>query len=176
MKPNLPENTINLELKISSRQIDQPDLDLDSMNEFPDLISSQPKQQANTRPLPTAGFKKSSKSANYENAKLNKEQHNCNNNKPSAQNIRQNQDIGGSEQQKELRVFKYKQGEMILNFEFKSDKRVKCSICRNEFKNILHHMQRSKCRISGADDFCEKFKEFTKDDARKQAAIKRAKQ
>ena len=37
-------------------------------------------------------------------------------------------------------------------------------------------MQRSKCRISNADDFCEKFKEFTKDDARKRKAILGAKQ
>ena len=43
-----------------------------------------------------------------------------------------------------------------------SDKRVKCPICRKDFKNILRHLQQSGCKISCIDDISEKFKHFTK--------------
>ena len=69
IKPNLPENTIKLELKIPSRQKNQPDLDLESVSEFPNLNPFQTKQQANTGTTSTAGLKKSSMRANYADAK-----------------------------------------------------------------------------------------------------------
>ena len=94
--------------------------------------------------------------------------------KPSAQN--QNENIDEPKGDRENRVFKYKNGSQTLNFEFISDKRVKCATCGNQFKNILRHLQQSKCEISNIDDLGEKFKEFTKDDERRRRAVAKAKQ
>ena len=65
-------------------------------------------------------------------------------------------------QDNEAKAFQYKQDGNILNFQFVSDKRVKCPTCRNEFKNILRHLQQSGCHISNLVDFSERFKQFTK--------------
>ena len=54
------------------------------------------------------------------------------------------------------------QGGKVLDFQFVSEKRIKCPKCEKEYKNILLHMQRSSCRISDLDDLSEKFKEHTK--------------
>ena len=60
----------------------------------------------------------------------------------------------------EPKVFNYQQQGNILNFEFVTDKRIKCPICTNEFKNIMRHLQQSSCGISNMDDFAEKLKQF----------------
>ena len=72
------------------------------------------------------------------------------------------ENTGIKNQYNESKVFQYKQDGGILNFQFVSNKRVKCPTCRIEFKNILRHIQQSDCRISNRVDFSERFKQFTK--------------
>ena len=87
-------------------------------------------------------------------------------------------------QHNENLVFTYKQKGNILNFHFINDKRVKCPTCRNEFKNILRHLQKSRCQIENIDDLSEKLKQFKeihlaqkkKDDQKKWKAKSIAKQ
>ena len=57
-------------------------------------------------------------------------------------------------------VFKYNLDGKILNFEFISNKRVKCPTCGQDFKNILRHLQGNKCQISNLDDLSKKFQQF----------------
>ena len=95
------------------------------------------------------------------------------NEKPPAQKNGQKETTHVPKEPEEGKVFEYQLGDKILNFKFISEKRVKCAICLNEFKNILRHLQQSKC-ICNTDDFVEKFKEYSKDDAREQKRMKQA--
>ena len=76
--------------------------------------------------------------------------------------IRKKETLEGPEQPSKKEAFKYMQDGKILNFQFVSEKRVKCPQCKKEYKNILLHLQKSTCRISDLDDLREKFKEHTK--------------
>ena len=170
IKPNLPENTIELELENPSRGNSQPDLDLESKSQFPDLIPSPIKHPTDSRQPPTAGFRRSSMGAKV-GATLGATPSTTgktNSSRPSAQN--QDEIIAGPSSDTESRVFKYELRGKILNFEFTSEKRIKCASCGTQFKNILRHLQQSKCGLSNTDDLIEKFKEFTKHDANKRKA------
>ena len=88
------------------------------------------------------------------------------------------------EKHPEKKPFKYLQDGQILDFQFVSEKKVKCPKCKKEYKNILLHLQKSSCRISNLNDLSEKFTEHIKvhldkerkDDHRKWKANYRAKQ
>ena len=60
----------------------------------------------------------------------------------------------------EITSFTYEENGKTLNFEFVSDKRVKCPKCRNDFKNILRHLQQSSCKINNIEDLSMSFKKF----------------
>ena len=60
----------------------------------------------------------------------------------------------------------------IINFDVLPDRRVICPICRNIFKNICHHMQRSKCSIPNLEGFSENLKKFLNNEFREE--IKRS--
>ena len=60
------------------------------------------------------------------------------------------------------KTFKHLQDGKILDFQFVSEKRVKCPKCKKEYKNILRHLQKSSCRIADLDDLIEKFKDHKK--------------
>ena len=65
----------------------------------------------------------------------------------------------GPDPEQEKKAFKYMLDGEILDFQFVSEKRVKCPKCKKEYKNILLHLQKSSCKISNLDDLGEKFKE-----------------
>ena len=128
------------------------------------------KSSTGLRQPPTAGFRRSSMGAKV-GATLGATSSTTgktNSSRPSAQN--QDEIIAGPSSDTENRVFKYELRGKILNFEFTSEKRIKCALCGTQFKNILRHLQQSKCGLLNRDDLVEKFKEFTKDDANKRKA------
>ena len=181
IEPRSPENTINLKMstKISSEQNEDPGPDLNSKVEFPELKPSRPRRQVQPINIPRSNkLQKSSGQANPIEVNINKGQR------------KNNSDLGNEntescKQKNENKIFKYEQDGIILNFQFISDKRVKCPICRNEFKNILRHLQKSGCQITNQVDFSERFKHFAeihqdenqvKDNQNKRKAKSRAKQ
>ena len=150
IEPSLPENTINLkvsELK-SSDQARFPKLE--SKGEFPDLIFSKDRKQSQ----PTTLKRRSARQTNPINMNSNREQNNLKPDPPP-------NDIESHQKCNENKTFKYRQESSILNFQFMTDKRVKCPTCQKEFKNILRHLQQSGCRISNLVDFSAQFKEFS---------------
>ena len=58
--------------------------------------------------------------------------------------------------------FIFKNENEILDFEFESEKRVRCPSCQIAYKNILRHLQQSSCKISDIKLFSERFQEFKK--------------
>ena len=44
-------------------------------------------------------------------------------------------------------TFQYKEEGKMFDFEFKTDKRVQCPICKSDYKNILRHLQKTSCKI-----------------------------
>ena len=60
-----------------------------------------------------------------------------------------------------MKCFTYSVNGREFNFAFKESKIVKCAFCLKEFKNILRHIQQSKCAVLNIHDFSTKFKAFT---------------
>jgi hypothetical protein len=155
IKPSSPVNTINM--RVSSTISTEPNIfpkpDLDSKEEFPELKPSRSKRQV--QPNTLIRKKEMEKSARQTGMIRDKEQLFNNHDK-------QRDNTKSPIQSNPNRVFKYTHQGKILNFEFMSDKRVRCPICSNEFKNMIRHLQQSGCRISNHDDLTEKFKQFSK--------------
>jgi hypothetical protein len=87
--------------------------DLDSRAEFPELKSSGDKRQIQTRTLTRRNdMQRAARQTKPIDSKINKEEHIF-----SPGNIKEHN---------ETKVFHYKQDNNILNFQFVSDKRVKC--------------------------------------------------
>ena len=61
-----------------------------------------------------------------------------------------------------LSSFTYEDNGKDLNFTFKGRKVVKCGKCQKEFKNILRHLQKSKCALFNENDFKSKFNSYMK--------------
>ena len=59
-------------------------------------------------------------------------------------------------------LFKYEYEGETFEFEFITESRIKCSNCKMAFKNILRHLQQSKCKVTNLDLFSQKFQEFKK--------------
>ena len=108
---------------MSSEQDKYPDLE--SREEFPDLISSKDKRQIQ----PTTLKRRSARQTNPIDMNKNREQHILNPDPKKG-------DTERYQQYNENKVFKYKQESNVLNFQFVTDKRVKCPTCQKEFKNI----------------------------------------
>ena len=47
-----------------------------------------------------------------------------------------------------------------LIFEVQNDRRVRCSMCKNIYKNIPHHLRSGKCKIIDFDRFTSDFNQF----------------
>ena len=69
LKPSLPENTINLEVETLSRRKENPGLNMDSREEFPDLIPSRSRSQANSEDKSATEMKTSTRQVNQTNPK-----------------------------------------------------------------------------------------------------------
>ena len=67
-----------------------------------------------------------------------------------------------SQEQNEKSHFIFKNEAETLDFEFESDKRVKCPRCKIAYKNIVCHLQKSRCKISNIKLLTERFQEFKK--------------
>ena len=98
---------------------------------------------------------KSPKETKQVDEKLNKEQHGS----KSYETENKRTEEKGNEPNKETvtignkdyvngGIFKYNLDGKVLDFEFMSNKRVKCPRCGQNFKNILRHLQVSRCKIS----------------------------
>ena len=74
--------------------------------------------------------------------------HECRKAQNDSGNFHKLEDIKGDDSRDE--VFTYKHGRDVLKFQFISNKRVKCPKCGKDFKNILNHMQKSRCQIPQA--------------------------
>ena len=153
IEPSSPENTIDLELSAAMSSAEKEYPDMDSREEFPDLSPSNGKSYAQPR-ASTSGqnMNQSTKSNDF---KLAKEQQYFKQDK-------KNENPEGPEQPNKKKAFKYMQDGKILNFQFVSEKRVKCPKCQKDYKNILLHIQRSSCRVSDTADLSEKFQQYTK--------------
>ena len=177
IKPSLPVNTINLKVSASSEKYEDPEPDLDSREEFPELKPSSHKRQV--QPRNSARKKEVDKSARETNQTdmMKNKDHKKNLEQKRGDNVIYQQGNGHN-------AFKYQQQGTILNFEFVGEKRIKCPTCKNEFKNIIRHLQQSSCGISNLVEFSEQFKQFSeihfekriKDDLRKRRAKSLAKQ
>ena len=55
--------------------------------------------------------------------------------------------------------FKYQD----FDFQFISEKRIKCPKCKCDFKNILNHIRKSSCSFPDFEDISKLFKQFTKE-------------
>ena len=105
---------------------------MDSMEEFPDLSPSKGKRHAQSSASTSRqDMNQSTKSNDF---KLNKEQQHFKQDK-------KNEYPEGPEQPNKKKAFKYMQDDKILNFQFVSEKRVKCPKCQKDYKNILLHLQ-----------------------------------
>jgi hypothetical protein len=159
IEPRSPEDTINMKVSemMSTESNEYPGPDLDSRAEFPELKPSGDKRQIQTRTLTRRkDMQRAARQTKPIDSKINKEEHILS---PDLKN----ENTENLKHHNETKVFHYKQDGNILNFQFVSDKRVKCPTCRKEFKNILRHLQQSGCHISNQVDFSERFKQFTKD-------------
>jgi hypothetical protein len=138
IKPRSPEDTINMKVKTtSSQQNEFPQPDLDSREDFPELKPSRNNQKVQPRTLTRSqDMEKTIRHTKATDVTIKKELY------------VKNQITEKPIQNNENKVFKYEQQGNVLNFQFVSDKRVKCPTCRNDFKNILCHIQRSGCGIA----------------------------
>ena len=58
------------------------------------------------------------------------------------------------------KVFNYKYKSEHLNFQIMPDKSIICPICSKKFKNVIHHLDKSKCKVTSLGDFSDKLKQF----------------
>ena len=56
--------------------------------------------------------------------------------------------------------FIYNYNNNSWNFKVLPDKKIKCPICRKNFKNVHHHLQKSSCNIPNLEDIKEKLNRF----------------
>ena len=170
MKPNIdikfPE-TKNQCLPDLNSPIEFPDLDT-THKKFPLIptpLTMRPvrpidveKIKERKHPEVTSSSAKAIKNHEFQRQKKNSIMH------TSAKNLSSNQKIESirGSMKVEDQQFIYEAHGKVLSFQFVSDKRVTCPKCGNDFKNILNHIQKSKCQISQFDEFSTKFKEFIK--------------
>ena len=157
IKSSSPVNTIDLKVSaaISSEQNEDPEPDLDSREEFPELNPSKDKKKMQPRNLTRKIEGDTSARQPNETGLMGKKDH--------IKNLEQKWDHNESLKQcNEHKGFKYEHQGNILNFEFVTDKRIKCPTCKKEFKNIIRHLQQSSCEISNIDDLNENLKQFKK--------------
>ena len=117
IEPRSPENTIDLKVsaKKSSEQNEDPGPDLDSRVEFPELKPSRPRRQVQQRIIISSKeLQRSARKSNTIDVK--KGQHNFNPDMGS-------ENTESCKQYNEIKIFKYNQDGIILNFQFVSDKR-----------------------------------------------------
>ena len=60
----------------------------------------------------------------------------------------------------DLKTFSFKIHHRIVDFDVLPDRRVICPICGIIYKNINHHIQKSKCKIPNLEGFSEQLKDF----------------
>ena len=60
----------------------------------------------------------------------------------------------------DLKTFSFKINHRIVDFDVLPDRRVICPICGIIYKNINHHIQKSKCKIPNLEGFSEQLKDF----------------
>ena len=69
-------------------------------------------------------------------------------------------DLTTSQDEKKSVNFNHIFDNQQLTFEVQSDRRVRCSICKNIYKNIPHHLRSGKCKIMDFDRFTRYFNQF----------------
>jgi hypothetical protein len=161
MVPSSPENTIEMELKaaMASSQNEHPDLA--SREQFPDLKPSNGKRH--DQPGASTSKKEIPKSKKHDQQRTpasGKDMDNLNHNQNKHEE--KNENPQGPEQPNKKKAFQYMQGGKLLNFQFVSEKRVKCPKCQRDYKNILLHLQKSSCSVSDPADLGEKLHQYTK--------------
>ena len=177
IKPSSPEDTIKLKLSAAKTSAQSRAPNLGSKEEFPNLEQARSKPEASTsrKEIPKSR-KKDQQRASASGKDINSFNHIQKKENPEKKPFKY-QEYGE-------KAFKYMLDSTLLEFQFVSEKRVKCPRCNKEYKNILLHIQKSSCISSNLDDLCEKFKEHIKvnldqkikDGQRKRTAKSRAKQ
>ena len=72
----------------------------------------------------------------------------------------------------DLKTFSFKIHHRIVDFDVLPDRRVICPICGIIYKNINHHIQKSKCKIPNLEGFSEQLKDFLQNEFKEE--IKRS--
>ena len=178
IKPSLPEDTIKLEVSAAMTSAQSRSPNLSSKEEFPDLKTTNSKRHDQ----PGASRQEIPKSKKHGQPSASASGKDIDNFNQIQKKEKENPEL--PDQHSEKQSFKYMQNGKILDFQFVSEKRIKCPECKKEYKNILLHIQRSSCIISDPDDLGEKFKEHIrvhfeqeiKDDKKKWREKSRAKQ
>ena len=126
--PSSPENTIDLELKVAMSSEKNGHPDLVSRDEFPDLKPSNDKEQVQPRASTSRReMERPARQTIPGEIKLNKS------NDMEQQNLNHNQKIetpAGPDPGHKKKAFKHVQEGKILDFQFVSEKRVKCPKCK----------------------------------------------
>ena len=78
------------------------------------------------------------------------------------QNINQKDilDLTISQDERKAVNFNYLVDNQQLIFEVLNDRRVRCPMCRNIYKNIPHHLRSGKCKTTDFDRFTSEFNQF----------------
>ena len=164
VEADLPADSIRLKISTaaSSKQNDKfganeiwtddhnQTLDLESREHFPDLSPPKGKTKWLSR-------KKVKKSNPVQNKNVVQQLENR-----KTDVIKTFEDPKNINKETEKTHFIFKNGNEILDFEFESEKRVRCSSCQIAYKNILRHLQQSSCKISDIKLFSQRFQEFKK--------------
>ena len=119
--------------------------DLSSLDEFPKLEPSKVAKQGQPRTAKVKERKKDfSKTDRNPDAKPSEQTQNS---KEQMNKTQRNDSSLKKDQDPEIRHFTYQFQDKIYNFQFQSEKRVKCPECRDGFKNILNHILKSRCKF-----------------------------
>ena len=159
--PSSPENAIEMELKAARASSHNEYPDLASREQFPDLKPSNGKRH--DQPGASTSKKEIPKSKKHDQPRTpasGKDMDNLNHNRNN--HDKKNENPEGPEQPNKKKAFQYMEGGKLLNFQFVSEKRVKCPKCQRDYKNILLHLQKSSCRVSDPADLGEKLHQYTK--------------
>ena len=139
------QSTSNTKYKNDFPSDDHNGPNIDSKDEFPDL---NPPERNLDLTLGSAIKKSGSQTTSK-----------CNGNKLDSGEYRIENPAESKKMDKKF-TFQYENEGKIIDFEFKTDKRVQCPICKIDYKNILRHLQQSACNIQNQEEFREKFQEF----------------
>ena len=151
----------------------QNQADLNSLTEFPDLNPTKKKLQSSQSPSVSQKVKQRGVREQKESkVNVTKTERKRNNKVGHTQDMSNLQRSNANSptcprnenpqrpREMENKQFQYKLENEVLTFKFISDKRVICPKCGNNFKNLLNHVQKSKCKISQFEDLSLKFKQF----------------